>query len=358
MQKVTSTPAAPEFPTTYTRLLARALRLDSRGERQLLAGTRLRPDDLTALAGTVGAEDQLRVIRNALQLASRPGFGLEMGNRLPLAAHGALGQLLAASPTLAEGWAALARFHALRLPLVQLRLRTQAGSVDIQLDTAGPLDEAGIFLLEVMVVTVQRGIELVTGRRLREGQLTLAYPAPAHAGLYANAVHGHIRFAGTRTFWRIPREVMDAPNPFRDDALFRETLRQCEAASLGAARRVLSPQSITALLQSQPGVLWSLVDVAAHFHVSPRTLIRHLKRSGTSWQRLLDAELARQAAELMLEQGLGVEATALAVGYRDATAFRRAFRRWTGHSPSAWLAQQNVASASPAQFRNSSERGE
>lgn len=356
MQKVTRVPAAPEFPTTYTRLLARALRLDSRGERQLLAGTRLRPEALTALEGAVDAEDQLQVIRNALRLAGRPGFGLEMGSRLPLAAHGALGQLLASSPTLAEGWAALARFHALRVPLVTLRLRAQAGSVDIELDTACPLDEAGIFLLEVMVVTVQRGIELVIGRRLREGRLTLAYPAPAHAGLYAKAVHGHIRFAGTRTFWRIPREMMDAPNPFRDDALFREALRQCEAASPGAARRVLSPQGVTALLQSQPGVLWSLVDVAAHFHVSPRTLIRHLKRAGTSWQRVLDAELARQAGELMSKQGLSVEATALAIGYRDATAFRRAFRRWTGHSPSEWLAQQ-LASASSADFSNSNASG-
>lgn len=340
MQKVTG--PAPDFPITYTRLLARALRLDPAGERRLLAGTHLRPGDLSALDTAIAADDQLRVIRNALQLAG-PGFGLDVGQRLPLAAHAALGQLLATSPSLAEGWAALARFHALRVPLVNLRLRGNATSVDILLDAACPLDDAGIFLLEVMVVTVQRGIELVIGRRLRDGQLTLGYPAPAHAARYGAFVHGHYRFAGTRTFWRIPREVMGAANPFRDDALFREAMRQCESASrAGSTRRTPSPRAVTALLQSQPGVLWSLADVAAQFHVSPRTLIRHLKAAGTSWQRLLDDELARQAGELLREQQLSVEATALCVGYRDATAFRRAFRRWTGCSPSEWLSRQHA----------------
>lgn len=346
MQKVTSRRADAAYPITYARLLARELRLDAGGERRLLAGTRLSPDDLAALDGQLGARDQLAVIRNALRLAGNPGFGLVVGHRLPLAAHGALGQLLAASPTLLEGWRALARFHALRVPMVSVRLRVQARTVDIALEPEDAPDDVRLFLLEAMAVTVQRGIELVTGRRLREGRLTLGYAAPAHAALYAEFVHSPCAFGGAHTAWRIPRALLEAPNPFRDDALFRDALRQCEAASHAhaAADDALPwPARVTALLRDQPGVLWTLADVAAHFHVSPRTLIRHLKAEGTAYQRLLDAELARQAGELLLGEGHSVESAALAVGYRDATAFRRAFRRWTGMSPSDWLARQATA---------------
>ncbi|MFZ5757032.1 MAG: AraC family transcriptional regulator ligand-binding domain-containing protein [Pseudomonadota bacterium] len=342
MQKVT-TPRGHtvRFPITYSRLLARELRLDRAGQTRLLAGTRLRPDDLLALERLIGQDEQLTVIRNALAIADRPGLGLALGNRLPLAAHGPLGQLLAASPTLGDAWAALERFHALRVPLVTVRREVRAGEVWIHLRADVAPDDVRLFLVEVMVVTVQRSIELIIGRRLREARLLLVHTMPPHAADYATVLHSPYTFGGDCTAWCIPRQLMEEPNPFRDDTLYHAALRRCEqAASALAGDRARWRDRVTQLLQANPGALWTLAEVAAHFHVSPRTLIRQLKAEGCAWQQLLDAELARQSAELLLEKGHSVESAALAIGYRDATAFRRAFRRWTGMAPVAWRQEQ------------------
>lgn len=328
------------YPITYCRLLARELRLDAAGQARLLAGTRLTPADLVALDRQVSPQDQITVIANALRIATRPGFGLTVGNRLPVAAHGMLGQLLAASPTLGDAWAALERFHVLRVPLVTLHRVVQDDHVDIRLTLQRPLDEVGLFLLEAMVVTVQRGIELVTGQRLRDARLTLGYPAPPHADAYDRVLHSPYAFDAPHTAWQVPLALMARPNPLRDDAAWRDAWRQCEQAmpqGRHAGARDGWRQRVADLLRAHPGVLWTQADVAAHFHVSTRTLIRHLKAEGTAWKRLLDAELAQQAAQL-IAQGHSVESAAVALGYRDATAFRRAFRRWHGLAPMAWLA--------------------
>lgn len=344
MQIVTSLPEpAVPYPVTYSRLLARELRLDRAGEAALLAGTRLAPEALGALEQALGKRDQVTIVRNALRLAGRPGFGLEMGSRLPLAAHGPLGQLLSASADLGEAWAALERFHGLRVPLVTLSRAFTRQDMVIRLDLECPLDEVGLFLLEAVAVTIQRGFELILGRRLREARLDLAYAPPAHAGLYGRYVHSPVRFAARATAWHIPRALLGQPNPFRDPALYAQALRQCEqlaAAQAGAASWSLR---MTQLLQQHPGKRWTLAEVAGHLHLSPRTLIRHLRAEDTTWQALLDHELSRRARELLADGRQTVESVALALGYHDATAFRRAFRRWFGVAPTAWRAQQAVA---------------
>lgn len=334
-------PAVP-YPVTYSRLLARELRLDRAGEAALLAGTRLAPEDLGALEQSLGKRDQVTILRNALRLAARPGFGLEMGGRLPLAAHGPLGQLLSASPDLAEAWTALERFHGLRVPLVGLSRAFTRHEMVIRLELQCPLDEVGLFLLEAVAVTIQRGIELILGRRLCEARLDLAYAAPAHAALYGRYVHSPVRFGAPATAWHVPRALLAQPNPFRDPALYAQALRQCEQLAAAEAPEGEASWSLrlTQLLQEHPGQLWTLAEVAGHLHLSPRTLIRHLRAEDTTWQALLDRELSRRAMELFAGGRMTVEAVALALGYQDATAFRRAFKRWFGVAPSAWRAQR------------------
>ena len=79
--------------------------------------------------------------------------------------------------------------------------------------------------------------------------------------------------------------------------------------------------------------------MAEHHGLSARTLMRYLKAEGSHYQALLDAELSRQAAAHLMSPRHTVESVALALGYQDVTAFRRAFHRWFGMPPSAWLQQ-------------------
>ena len=70
--------------------------------------------------------------------------------------------------------------------------------------------------------------------------------------------------------------------------------------------------------------------------MSDRTLRRRLKDEGTTFDALLD-ELRRAMTQHYLEYpDMSLEQIALMVGYSEASAFRRAFRRWYGTSPAGY----------------------
>ena len=77
--------------------------------------------------------------------------------------------------------------------------------------------------------------------------------------------------------------------------------------------------------------------VAAGLGGSERTLRRRLGEQGTSYQELLDEVRASLSTELLTRARLGVEDTALRLGYAEASSFIHAFKRWHGTTPTAYV---------------------
>jgi len=69
---------------------------------------------------------------------------------------------------------------------------------------------------------------------------------------------------------------------------------------------------------------------------SPRTLRRWLAKEGTSWRGILNRIRFEAARNRMLEPTLPLAEIAAELGYADQAHFTRAFRRWTGESPSGY----------------------
>jgi AraC-like DNA-binding protein len=69
--------------------------------------------------------------------------------------------------------------------------------------------------------------------------------------------------------------------------------------------------------------------------MSSRTLKRRLLEHGTSFTQLLDQARRRDAVRLLEDPLMDVARVAEALGYRDPPSFTRAFRRWTGDTPTS-----------------------
>ncbi len=330
------------YPVTYTRLFVRELRLAPQQLAELLSGTCLRPEDLLELKPSLSLDEQLRVVHNAMTMADRSTFALDVASRLSLAAHGPLGTLLFASKNLNQAWHALARYHMLRLPLVELSVHYHDSSFELFLRPHQDCDDVMIFIMECLMLTIQRGIELVLGRRLTEARFEFGYPPPVYADQYAAYFNSPCVFSASGYRMLMPLALMDQQNPFHDERMYQQALDQCEQlfAQQRASENTIPWQDrVRAVLREHGGRLWTGSEIANYFQISARTLIRHLKAEQTSYQLILDQELARQALEYLQTPRHTVESTALALGYRDATAFRRAFHRWYGMSPSSYLKQ-------------------
>lgn len=105
-----------------------------------------------------------------------------------------------------------------------------------------------------------------------------------------------------------------------------EELQRLEADQDWASR-------VRARLMQAEGMLPSLEQLATSFHLTSRTLRRHLAALGVSYRHLLE-EVRMARAVRYLQANLPVQKVADLLGYADPSNFTRAFRRWTGHPPS------------------------
>ena len=83
-----------------------------------------------------------------------------------------------------------------------------------------------------------------------------------------------------------------------------------------------------------------LARVASTLFVSERTLKRRLQEEDASFQNLVDQVRLERAQDLLGTTGMNLSQIADALGYADAANFTRAFKRWTGLSPSHFRARE------------------
>jgi AraC-like DNA-binding protein len=80
----------------------------------------------------------------------------------------------------------------------------------------------------------------------------------------------------------------------------------------------------------------SIEIVSQALHVSPRTLQRRLRESGSSYQRVLDEARHAMARYYLGNSALELNEAAYLLGFEDPNSFGRAFRVWEGIPPSDW----------------------
>ncbi|MDF1691386.1 MAG: AraC family transcriptional regulator ligand-binding domain-containing protein [Zhongshania sp.] len=78
----------------------------------------------------------------------------------------------------------------------------------------------------------------------------------------------------------------------------------------------------------------SLNTVAQHLHLTTATLHRHLNSEGTSFQRILNDVRCDTAIDKLRFQKMSVAEVAEQLGFAEPRSFSRAFKQWTGASPS------------------------
>jgi AraC-like DNA-binding protein len=83
----------------------------------------------------------------------------------------------------------------------------------------------------------------------------------------------------------------------------------------------------------------SATAAARKLHMSRRTLQRLLQDEGTTFTALVDGVRHQLATRYLCEPAIAIAEVAFLLGFSEASAFHRAFKRWEGRTPSAYRAQ-------------------
>ena len=82
----------------------------------------------------------------------------------------------------------------------------------------------------------------------------------------------------------------------------------------------------------------SAATVARLFSMHRRTLTRHLRTEGLAFRQVANEVRFEIACQLLQNTDMALSQVAAALKYSEPSAFTRAFRRWSGQTPSAWRA--------------------
>ena len=89
--------------------------------------------------------------------------------------------------------------------------------------------------------------------------------------------------------------------------------------------------------------------VAQLYSMHSRTLNRRLREFGTTFQQLVDETRHEMARQMLRDSGLTLSEIAAVLDYADASAFIRAFARWSGVTPGRWRANEQRRTDRPGE---------
>lgn len=105
------------------------------------------------------------------------------------------------------------------------------------------------------------------------------------------------------------------------------------------------------LVEARGGSYPSLAEVSSRLFVSTRTLKRRLRERRTSFRKLVASRRMTQAADLLARSSMALGFVAESAGYSSKANFARAFRRWSGLTPSAFRRRMQGAIEEHAETR-------
>lgn len=130
--------------------------------------------------------------------------------------------------------------------------------------------------------------------------------------------------------------AQDAQRPFltASDSMWAIFEPQLKQRLQDLTQRATYTEKVRAcLLEILASGQYKIGDVAVRLAVSPRTLQRHLRKEGTSFQQVLDTLREELARNYLAKTEYSSGQIAFLLGYEDPNSFYRAFRAWTGQTP-------------------------
>lgn len=321
------------MPSAYFELALREFGTTAESEAALRDGTGVTPDEA---GDEITLGQQLQQVRNLNRLQP-PGWALGLGSRFDAATHGPVGFAAVSAATMADSLAVIERFAHVRTPYFRFQARRDAQRLALRVDERVRLAaEERIPMIETLMLSVQRLVESVLHRRTSEASFHFAYAPPPYADRYAEYFHGAVRFDAAHTLLAIPSPWLRVKCPMADPVMYATSMRKLEALE----RRLEGDDHVVArveqLIAARNDSSLSLEQVAARIHVSSRTLIRRLKRAGTTYHELLDTHRREQAEALLGNPDFDIAEIGYQLGYGEPANFGRACRRWFGMAPSRY----------------------
>lgn len=262
-------------------------------------------------------------------------FGLQAGKMSGATTLGIAGFLVQQSPTVG----AALRNLTLHLHLHDRGAVPMFSVVDGSAQLGYAVYEPGVEAIEqINDLAVAVGCNLLRGLCGEEwvpSEVRLARRVPADTRPYRAHFRAPVVFDAHENLLLFPARWLERPVPGADPQLLK-FLQQRVAELENEDRRTLAQRLRPMIRGALSYRDCSAERIAAMMSMHRRTLNRRLQDDGTSFRAIVESVRHEVACQLLANTRLPLNEIATALDYADPSVFTRAFRRWSGQSPSEW----------------------
>lgn len=276
---------------------------------------------------------------HASRLCNDPLFGLHFGESLQLAALGVVGQIIQASNTVGDALTIANSLSYLVTDLFTMTVKHSTKTFSIQLVPRPQAEQAWPFLfmqlrdmLMVFIIHELDGLLLV---KIHPASVKFPYANGTDLTEYERVLRCKPSRKGDAYALEFDKRYWHEPILTANYELQSLLLKKVNRGEPALKSKPALQNRIQEYLMANAylGIL-SLDDVASNFNVSARSLQRKLKEENVTFQELADTVRKALALEYVKKGDHPIKEISHMLGYNELSAFSRAFKRWTGKTPS------------------------
>jgi AraC-like DNA-binding protein len=277
------------------------------------------------------------ILRVAIPLIGDPAFGLRAAHCWHPSELGVLGYAWLSSSTLRTGLQRAVRYSRLvgERGLTQIENTSRGVKVRFWANRGNPavVPVAAVFVDIVMALLLDL-CRMNAGAALRPVAATLRRKKPHPADAHQRFFGCKVEFEAEENTFVLSVDDADRPLPSANrqlaavfDKMLAEELARLDKSDVVSRCRA----AVLEQLSSGEG---TAEDTAKQLHMSARTLQRKLAAANTTYLQLVDDTRKDLALRYIEDPRRSVTDITFSLGFSQPSAFTRAFKRWTGLSPS------------------------
>lgn len=274
-----------------------------------------------------------RLLAHCVTVTGCESFGLMVGELGGPSSLGLAGFLMMNAPDVGT---------ALRDLVTYLRVHDRGGVASLQVgrDTAflgftvvEPQTPSPEQVYDLSIAIARNLMRSLCGADWNPTEVLLPRRRPADPLPWHRYFQAHVQFDAGQAALTFPTRWLSHPVRLADPLLRRLLRQQADAMGdrsgfLDEVRRIVSG---TVALDAS-----TAANVAALLGMSERSLNRRLLEAGMPFRRLRDDVRYGMSRELLGNTSMNLTQIAASLGYAEASAFVRAFTRWSGATPHRW----------------------
>jgi len=262
-----------------------------------------------------------------------PDFGSRVARTTPWHKVASLGPLLAECETLGDLLTTFCQIASGQSTIVSFRLRKRNSFMDFCYEDV-PIYRSDIQMELYRLTSMIQLVQLATDPDWRPALIRLNMPETTVTGLSPLLAGCRLRFSQADSAIAIAEKQLELP-------LHQSMIVKKVTGSAGGLDLETDiSNSIRQILKSYlPGGKVAIEEVARISDLPVRTLQRRLRERGLKFNDMLTEARFEYAREQLKQTGVEIKTIAQSLGYSDAAHFTRAFRRWSGISPSEFARQ-------------------